>query len=285
MRAFWSAYTARMSFLCCCCSKHLPAGDLEQQLVTGTDDGPQSLSVFAAMWCRSSYDFALECTCEQIGARKQKTFCWVRRAASSEGSSVSSWFSWFGGGTPRLVLSVNVCSVGLHDKYHLERALALSASNPALVPILASDFPRPDRAVVVRQWSAAGSLRDVLHGASPHLSLHAKYDRVGTPLSEAKCVSFACALLDTLLVIRPLGARACLHVHCGNIFLDEADGHTPRLAEWEQGLLGQPSHLADIVNDLQRALEPAAVLALCLYEVATGFELDGLPAVFPPHCS
>ena len=42
---------------------------------------------------------------------------------------------------------------------------------------------------------------------------------------------------------------------------------------------------ADFVNDLRRALEPAAAaLALCLYEMACGFELDGLPPVLPPSC-
>ena len=83
-----------------------------------------------------------------------------------------------------------------------------------------------------------------------------------------------------------MDARASLprHVHCGNIFLSDTD-HMPLLAEWEQGLLGLPSHTADLVAELRRALEPAAAsLALCLYEMACGFELDNLPPVFPPGC-
>ena len=43
-----------------------------------------------------------------------------------------------------------------------------------------------------------GSLRDVIHGVSPSQSVHAKYDRVGSPLSERKCASIGRALLDAL---------------------------------------------------------------------------------------
>ena len=50
-------------------------------------------------------------------------------------------------------------------------------------------------------------------------------------------------------------------------------------------LLGLPSHLEPYFADLKRCLEPAAcALALCIYEMACGFELDGLPPVVPPTC-
>lgn len=46
-----------------------------------------------------------------------------------------------------------------------------------------------------------------------------------------------------------------------------------------------PSHLESYCHDLRRVIEPAlCALALCIYEMACGFELDGLPAVIPPAC-
>ena len=274
-------------FACCGCGSKDPHG--EDERLRGTDDdvyaGELSLSVFAAMWCRSSGMFALEKTLGQVGTRQRKAFCYVTRTSGDpqhDGDGGGMW-SWFPGSrTGSLVLTVTQCAVGAHERYHVQRALELSRMHPLLLPILAVELPRTDRLVIVREWCRQGSLRDVIHGASPSQSVHAKYDRVGSPLSERKCASVGRAILDALRVLRPLGARACLHVHCGNIFFS---GEQPKLAEWEQGLLGMPSHLADFVNDLKRALEPAAAsLALCLYEMACGFELDGLPAVFPPSC-
>lgn len=276
------------SLLCSCCCGSKP----EQEYLRGAEDdalgasGELPLGVYAAMWCRSSGAFALEKSTGQIGARQRKAFGMVTRTNGTgrgSGSDDGLW-SWLSGRQAQLVLSVTICTVAVHERHHLQRALELSASHPLLLPIVAVDVPRPDRFIVVRDWCHAGSLRDVIHGARPTSTVHDKYDRVGSPLSAGKCASIGRALVDALLVLRPLGARACLHVHCGNIFL-AADDERPQLAEWEQGLLGLPSHLADFVNDLKRALEPAAAsLALCLYEMACGFELDGLPAVFPPSC-
>ena len=280
------------AFFCGCCGPR-PLEPESDHLLSDISDEPNqplTLPVFAAMWCRSSGSFALQKTLEQIGSRQRKVHCWVMRVggdrpaaigSSSRSSGLWDWLS-SSSGSP-LVLSVSTCAVGVHERHHLERALELSASHPLLLPILAVDLPRPDRLIVVREWCGGGSLRDIIHGVGPAQSVHAKYDRVGSPLSEGKCASLGRAILDALLVLRPLGARACLHVHCGNIFLVDEQ---PRIAEWEQGLLGLPSHLADFINDLKRALEPAAAsLALCLYEMACGFEIDGLPAVFPPTCS
>ena len=288
-----------MSSLCCCCGSK--GGSLEESVrLSAADDdvvasGELSPTLYAAMWCRSSGSFEFSKAIGQVGLRQQKSFCWLtrRRSASASGLDYadssggsppgSSWWRWLAGSQPQLVVaSVTVCSVPIHERHHLLRALELSTSNPLLLPILTVDLPRDDRLIVVREWCAAGSLRDVIHGVSPESLVHSKYDRVGSPLSESKCASIGRALIDGLLVLRPLGARACLHVHCGNIFLR---GERPLLAEWEQGLLGLPSHLAEFANDLARTLEPAAAaLALCLYEMACGFELDGIPAVFPPSC-
>ena len=283
---------------CCCCGTKA-AFEESERLSAADDDvvatGELSPTLYAAMWCRSSGSFEFSKAIGQIGLRQQKSFCWLSRRGSFIASGLddadssgggppgSSWWSWLAGSQPQLVVaSVTVCSVPIHERHHLLRALELSTSTPLLLPILAVDLPRNDRLIVVREWCAAGSLRDVIHGVSPESLVHSKYYRVGSPLSESKCASIGRALIDGLLVLRPLGARACLHVHCGNIFLR---GERPLLAEWEQGLLGLPSHLAEFVTDLARTLEPAAAaLALCLYEMACGFELDGLPAVFPPSC-
>ena len=238
----------------------------------------------------------------QIGTRQAKAFSWVKD--SDAGSS--GFYGWLFPGSQRTVISVSIVtrSMGLHERPHLERLL--QATHPVLLPVRMVDLSRPDRAVVIRDWCAAGSLRDVLHGATPEHSQNAKYDRVGSPLSEAKVASFGRALLDALLVLRPLGPRVAMHVHLGNIFLSPSGGQVGgsgaaggggsgaggaepepilRVAEWEQGALNLPSHLEPYFNDLRRTLEPAACsLALCVYEMACGFELDGLPAVIPPTC-
>ena len=276
-----------MSWLCCCCT-HGNASPLNADEARGilqrTDEARDELELFAAMWCRSSKVHALQRQLPQIGTRQRKHFCWVAGANQSGGGG-GGYFGWLFPSAGRAVLSVAVCerTVGLHERGHLERALRVE--HPYLLSILAADFPRPDRVVVVREWCSGGSLRDLLHGAAPDDEQTDKYDRVGTPLSEAKIALIGRGLLEALLVLRPLGEKVALHVHLGNVFLESADGLVPRVSEWEQGLLGLPSHLEAYFHDLRRAVEPsAAALALCVYEMACGFELDGLPAVIPPTC-
>ena len=139
------------------------------------------------------------------------------------GTSSGGFLGWlFPSARGRAVLSVCVLErpIGLHERDHLERALRVE--HPSLLPILAVDVPRPDRIVVVREWCKGGSLRDVLHGASPADEQADKYDRVGTPLSEAKIAIIGRNLLEALLVLRPLGERVASHVHLGNIYLESA---------------------------------------------------------------
>lgn len=280
-----------MSFLCCCCGANKSLPPLNEDEVHGIlqrDDGSsrEDLVLFAAMWCRGSKAHPLQRQLPQVGTRQRKHFCWVMGApAGTSSSGGSEYFGWLFPSSRRAVLSITACerTIGLHERGHLERALGVR--HPLLLGIISSDLPRPDRVVVVREWCPGGSLRDVLHGASPELEQTTKYDRVGTPLSEYKIALIGRGLLEALLVLRPLGERVCVHVHLGNVFLDGADGLVPRLAEWENGLLGLPSHLESYFDDLRRSVEPAcAALALCVYEMSCGFELDGLPAVIPPTC-
>ena len=197
-------------FSCCgCCSNERGVEFEHLKRDEEPSESDLGLSMFAAMWVRSSGAFTLERILEQIGTRQRKAFVWVAHSSGTRGGNGGFW-RWIMPSAGRLVLTVSVCSIGLHERSHLERALMLSASHPLLLPILAVDFPRPDRVVVVRTWCRSGSLRDILHAMSPERSVNAKYDRVGSPLSEGKCAELGRALLDALLVIRPLGARACL---------------------------------------------------------------------------
>lgn len=270
---------------CCCCVGGAIEEEAEQRLrdvaaesCDDDDDTKRTLAIFAANWCRSEGQFVLEQPLDAIGVRRHKFFCWAKRSTNGGEGMLRRLFSF---GKRRLALSVTACSVGIHERFHLERALLASAVHPALLPILVCEVARPDRLVVVREWMPAGSLRDMLHAAVPHASAHAKYDRIGAPLGEERLARIGRELLIGLAVLRPLGSRACLHVHCGNIFVCP-DGAV-RLADWEAGLLGLPSSVAGHAADLRQRLEPAAVaLALCLYEMACGYELDGLPAELPP---
>lgn len=291
-----------LSSLFCCCSS---AGKERRQQAADTqllpplagreaDAAPAAeLRLFAHMWCRSSAErFALEQELPSIGVRQGKCFCWIKDAKAGSGGLLG----WLFPGTARTVLSVTVCerAIGLHERPHLERVLG--CAHPVLLPLQLADVSsRPDRLVLVRDWRADGSLRDALHGASPDDANERKYDRIGMPLSEAKIARFGRALLEALLVLRPLGPQVMMHMHLGNVFLAAAGTRAPadgsdrlptvQLSEWEQGLLGLPSHLEPFYNDLRRSLEPAAcALALCVYEMACGFELDGLPPVVPPAC-
>lgn len=273
---------------CClgCCSTKKPS---ETEGLRQREAVEREEVIFAAMWCRSSKTWLLEQPMAQIGTRASKTFCRVRADTSSGAGDGDRSFrrlgalSWLLPGS-RHVLAVSNLQrlVGLHEQHHLERVICVE--HPLLEPVRHVDFPRPDRAVIVRAWRAGGSLRDVIHGARPDDDQTTKYDRVGTPLSEAKIARFGRALINVLLVLRPLGERVATHVHCGNLFLADG-GYELRASEWEQGLLALPSHVAPFFADLKRSLEPAAVaFALCVYEMACGFELDGLPAVLPPTC-
>ena len=171
-----------LRLLCCCGGEpRRPMAEDEyaiEHLRRGEapNDFDANLSVFGAMWCRSSGQFELDSTLEQIGGRQRKAFCWVARCDGDDDSdrASSGLVAWFWSSRRRLVLSVSVCSVGLHERYHLERALLLSATHPLLLPILAVDSPRPDRVVVVREWCSRGSLRDQLHASSPAASVHQK---------------------------------------------------------------------------------------------------------------
>ena len=180
------------------------------------------------MWLRSAHGYSLQKQLPQIGTRQRKAFCWVAGGVGNGGGGI---FGWLLGSSKRSVLSVSVCerTVGLHERHHLERALA--AQHALLLPVLHVEFPRPDRAVIVREWQVGGSLRDVLHSARPEDDQNDKYDRVGTPLSEAKIAKFGRALIDVLLVLRPLGARVAMHLHLGNVFLVEGTQQL-RAAEW-----------------------------------------------------
>ena len=310
---------------CCCSSASSPPPAHEIEALYKFSDGHSSadsmaldLRLFIAMWCRSSAErFTMQKQLDKMGSRQAKLCCWVHDSDSGSGGVMG----WMFPGSSMSVLSASACSpsVGLHSPA-LESVL--KTHHPVLLPIRLVDISRPDRAVLLRDWCPAGSIRDVLHGAKPEGSQTSKYDRVGTPLSEAKIASLGRALLEALIVLRPLGTRVMHHVHLGNCFLNEAaeglglgsssssssstgallgrgggggggGGHTGssgspapvRIAEWEQGLLGLPSHLEPYFADLKRCLEPAAcALALCIYEMACGFELDGLPPVVPPTC-
>ena len=76
--------------------------------------------------------------------------------------------------------------------------------------------------------------------ARAHPPFHAplapsRYARAGVSLSELKCARFGLLVLEALRALRPLGASACAHVHCGNLFLSGRH-ELLRLAEWEQGV-------------------------------------------------
>ena len=275
-----------MLWCCCCADSHWPGGDEERQALTGLH--AEELRVFAAMWIRSSAErFRLERLLPQVGARKGKSFVWL-----VEGAAADQMFGWIFSRSHRAVLAVSNCdrAIGAHERPFIERALRVA--HPVLMPIELADVSRPDRAAIVRDWVAGGSLRDVIHGSPPEKSYNDKYDGIGTPLSEAKIAAFGRALLDALLVLRPLGPHVATHIHLGNLFPAQTATHALatgdpliRIAEWEQGLLAMPSPLEHFFHDLGRILEPFAIaFALCVYEMATGFELDGLPIVIPPSC-
>ena len=285
-----------LSYLCCCGSygKDALSEDDAARLLS-VDDGllsseeeslrtREELRLFAAMWCRGSKaQWPLKKGLAEVGTRSKKYFCLVGDLGTVSTSSSTGYFGWLFPGTRRAVLSVTVCerNVGVHERALLERALRVD--HPLLMPVFAADFPRPDRYVAIREWYDGGSLRDLLHNATPDQEQTTKYDRVGTPLTETRIAYIGRGLLEALLILRPLGERVAMHVHLANVFLCGPEGTVPRISEWEQGLLGLPSHLEPYFADLRRSVEPsAAALALCIYEMACGFELDGLPAVIPP---
>ena len=158
--------------------------------------------------------------------------------------------------------------------------------HPRVLRMRSFDFlPASGTAVCVRQWTPAGSLRDMLQGVSPEGEHGRKYFHVGSPLSETKCAAYGYHLLQALRALAPLGSWTAMHAHCGNCFVSPSQ--TLMLGEWEGAALGLPSPLESFVAALAGVLEPAvAALAHALYEMATGYESDApRPSVFPPSCS
>ena len=158
--------------------------------------------------------------------------------------------------------------------------------HPRVLRMRSFDFlPASGTAVCVRQWTPAGSLRDMLQGVSPEGEHGRKYFHVGSPLSETKCAAYGYHLLQALRALAPLGSWTAMHAHCGNCFVSPSQ--TLMLGEWEGAALGLPSPLETFVAALAGVLEPAvAALAHALYEMATGYESDApRPSVFPPSCS
>ena len=318
-RSIGNTFIMLSRLFCCCSSSSTPPQAHEIQALynrTGGNgssaDAAAELRLFVAMWCRSSAErFSLQKQLVRIGARQAKVFSWVQDGEAGGGGMIG----WLFLGSNRAVLSVSSCEQTIGMKAQaIEQVLMVS--HPVLLPIRLFDVSRPGRAVILRDWCPAGSIRDMLHSAKPEDDQAFKYDRVGTPLSEAKIASLGRALLEALVALRPLGSKTMEHIHLGNLFLDDSTvgmsggggvgvreagflgggggGGVPRaaartailrIAEWEQGVLGLPSHQAAYFADLCRCLEPAAcALALCVYEMACGFELDGLPPVIPPAC-
>ena len=157
--------------------------------------------------------------------------------------------------------------------------------HPRLLRMRSFEFlPASGMVAGVRRWSAAGSLRDLIHGVSPEGAHRLKYGRVGVPLSETKCCTYGYHLLQALRALAPLGSWTAAHAHCGNLFV--TSNQQLVLAEWEGGAFGLASPIAAYVEALAPTMEPAvAALAHALYEMACGFEGDApRPSVFPPAC-
>jgi len=186
------------------------------------------------------------------------------------------------------VLSVTICTVAVHERHHLQRALELSASHPLLLPILAVDVPCPDRFIAVRLvpcgLAAHGHPRNPPYQHSPRQVRPMVRPSGLAALGGQVCVHWprargrAAGVATARCARVPSDVPSCpLRQH----FL-AGDDERPQLAEWEQGLLGLPPHLSDFVNDLKRALEPAAAsLALCLYEMACAFKARRPPRRLP----
>ena len=72
-------------FRCCgCCSGERGAEYERLKRDEDTPDSDLGLSMFAAMWVRSSGSFVLERILEPIGTRQRKAFVWVARGAGSK---------------------------------------------------------------------------------------------------------------------------------------------------------------------------------------------------------
>ena len=84
-------------------------------------------------------------------------------------------------------------------------------AHPRLQRMRSFEFlPASGMVAGVRRWSAAGSLRDLIHGVSPEGAHRLKYGRVGVPLSETKCCTYGYHLLQARA--RAQAFLACLSV-------------------------------------------------------------------------
>lgn len=93
-----------------------------------------------------------------------------------------------------------------------------------------------NKAITIRPFFAKGSLRDIIHKATPSHAFVRKYGRKSKSLSVEAISRFGRQILDGLLFLQQV-PLAFPHLHCGNILVNH-DLKSIKLSEVENTLLG-----------------------------------------------